>query len=319
MTQVRKIIRKMKDLHNVSNVKVTLEEAGQRIDNFLIRLCKGVPRSHVYRILRSGEVRVNSRRVAATYRLCADDVLRIPPIRMAPPKERTAIPSEFPIIFEDECVLVIDKPAGKAVHGGSGVSFGLIESLRAARSGSPMLELVHRLDRDTSGLLIVAKKRSALTDLHEQMRNGGVFKRYLVLVLGEWVGEQRTVSLPLKKYLNGTGERRVIVNRQEGVTAVTEFELVSKFAGYTLLSARLRTGRTHQIRVHLSHLGFPIAGDDKYGIFDRNRSLAKQGLSRLFLHAAELKFVHPITREAVHFECPLPQELELFLEDLQKC
>lgn len=309
----------MKDLHNVSNVRVSDGEAGQRIDNFLIRLCKGVPRSHVYRILRSGEVRVNSRRVAATYRLCAEDVLRIPPIRMAAPRAQTAVPAEFPVVFEDESLLVIDKPAGKAVHGGSGVSFGVIESLRAARQRADTLELVHRLDRDTSGLLMIAKNRRTLTRMHEQMRDGRVFKRYLVLVLGEWIGEGRTVSLPLKKYLNGSGERRVVVNREEGVAAVTEFEPVAKFKGYTLLSALLRTGRTHQIRVHLSHLGFPIAGDDKYGIFGRNRSLSKQGLSRLFLHAAELRFVHPVTGESMQFSCELPGELQGFLKSLDSC
>jgi 23S rRNA pseudouridine955/2504/2580 synthase len=308
----------MKDLHNVSNVKVSDGEAGQRIDNFLIRLCKGVPRSHVYRILRSGEVRVNSRRVAATYRLCADDVLRIPPIRMSLPKVRSAAPSEFPVVFEDDNLLVIDKPAGKAVHGGSGISFGVIESLRAARTGVSMLELVHRLDRDTSGLLIIAKSRATLTDLHAQMREAKIFKRYLVLVLGEWHAGKKTVSMPLRKFLSGGGERRVVVDRQDGVTAITEFEPAMKFKGYTLLSARLRTGRTHQIRVHLSHLGFPIAGDDKYGIFDRNRSLAKQGLSRLFLHAAELKFLHPASGENLRFECALPIDLQRFLDGLEK-
>ena len=318
MTQVRKIIRKMKDLHNVANVRVSDAEAGQRIDNFLIRLCKGVPRSHVYRILRSGEVRVNSRRVGPTYRLCVEDLLRIPPIRLSATKVRSAIPSEFPVVFEDEDLLVIDKPSGKAVHGGSGIDFGVIESLRAARANSTMLELVHRLDRDTSGLLMIAKNRRTLTKLHSQMREGQIYKRYLVLALGEWVGPGRTVSLPLKKYLDGSGERRVAVNRQEGVPAVTEFEPVARFKGYTLLSALLRTGRTHQIRVHLAHLGFPIAGDEKYGIFGRNRSLAKQGLSRLFLHATEIRFVHPGTGASLLFDCELPDELQQFMESLEK-
>lgn len=310
----------MKDLNNVSTVLVTEEEADQRIDNYLLRVCKGVPRSHIYRILRSGEVRVNSRRVAATYRLREADRLRIPPIRLASASQSQvqarARPMEFPVVFEDDAVLVIDKPAGVAVHGGSGVSYGIIESLRAARPDARFLELVHRLDRDTSGLLLVAKKRSALTSLHEQMRSGTVYKRYLALVLGGWAGGSKVVSLPLRKYLNHTGERRVSVDRLDGADAVTEFAPERRYEGFTLLSARLRTGRTHQIRVHLAHLGFPIAGDEKYGIFERNRTLAKQGLGRMFLHAAELGFQHPVGGEAVRFECRLPGELERFLGTL---
>ncbi|MBM3345811.1 MAG: RluA family pseudouridine synthase, partial [Betaproteobacteria bacterium] len=310
----------MKDLNNVSAVLVTEEEAGQRIDNYLLRVCKGVPRSHIYRILRSGEVRVNSRRVAATYRLREADRMRIPPIRLAAVSQaqiqaRTR-PMEFPVAFQDDAILVIDKPAGVAVHGGSGISNGIIESLRASRPEVRFLELVHRLDRDTSGLLLLAKKRSALAELHEQMRSGAVFKRYIALVLGAWEGGARVVSLPLRKYLNPTGERRVSVDRLEGSEAVTEFAPERKFEGFTLLSARLRTGRTHQIRVHLAHLGFPIAGDEKYGIFERNRILAKQGLRRMFLHAAELRFRHPVGGETVAFERPLPVDLKRFLETL---
>jgi len=310
----------MKDLNNVSTVLVTEEEADQRIDNYLLRACKGVPRSHIYRILRSGEVRVNSRRVAATYRLREADRLRIPPIRLASVSpaqlQARARPMEFPVVFEDDAVLVIDKPDGVAVHGGSGVSNGIIESLRASRPQARFLELVHRLDRDTSGLLLLAKKRSALTALHEQMRSGAVFKRYLALVLGAWEGGSRVVSLPLRKYLNHSGERRVSVDRLEGADAVTEFAPERRYEGFTLLSARLRTGRTHQIRVHLAHLGFPIAGDEKYGIFERNRTLLKQGLSRMFLHAAELRFQHPVGGETVVFECRLPGDLKRFLETL---
>ena len=306
----------MKDLNNVSNVLVAAEEAGQRVDNYLLRVCKGVSRSHIYRILRSGEVRVNSKRVAATYRLREADSIRIPPMRISAPAKMKAKPEEFPVIFEDEGLIIIDKPAGTAVHGGSGVSYGVIESLRAARPDAQMLELVHRLDRDTSGLLLIAKKRSVLTGMHEQMREGTIFKRYLALVLGKWEGGAKTVSLPLRKYLNQSGERRVSVDRADGVEARTEFAPERAFSGFTLLSARLGTGRTHQIRVHLAHLGYPIAGDAKYGIFERNRMLAKEGLSRMFLHATELRFLYPTTGVAMRYECALPAQLMRFLETL---
>ena len=306
----------MKDLNNVSNVLVAAEEADQRVDNYLLRICKGVPRSHIYRILRSGEVRVNSKRVTATYRLREADSIRIPPMRLSAPTKIHAKPEEFPVIFEDDGLIVIDKPAGTAVHGGSGVSYGVIESLRAARPQAQMLELVHRLDRDTSGLLLIAKKRSVLTGMHAQMRDGVIFKRYLALVLGKWEGGHKTVSLPLRKYLNQSGERRVSVDRVDGAEARTDFFPERTYSGFTLMSARLGTGRTHQIRVHLAHLGYPIAGDAKYGIFERNRVLAKEGLSRMFLHATELKFLHPASGANMRFECALPVELDRFLGTL---
>lgn len=289
-------------------------EAGQRIDNYLLRVCKGVPRSHVYRILRSGEVRVNSRRVDATYRLQDGDRVRIPPVRMAIRSRPAARPTEFPIIHEDDALLVIAKPAGVAVHGGSGVSFGVIESLRAARPGAKFLELVHRLDRETSGLLVLAKKRSALTALHADLREGRVFKRYLALATGNWTKASQIVSLPLRKFVSKSGERRVSVDKMDGMESRTDFRLERRLGEFSLLSCQLRTGRTHQIRVHLAHLGFAIAGDDKYGDFELNRSLAKQGLPRMFLHATELRLRHPVSGEELRLESPLPGDLQRFMD-----
>ena len=294
------------------------EGADQRVDNFLLRELKGVPRSHIYRLLRGGEVRVNSRRVDATYRLQQGDRVRIPPVRVAGPalgRSPIARDHGFPIVFEDDALLVVNKPAGAAVHGGSGVSFGVIERLRAARPEARRLELAHRLDRETSGLLIVAKKRSALTALHAALREGRVGKRYLVLVKGRWTRGARDVVLPLRKYLTPAGERRVNVE-EGGKESRTRFELVRACGAFTLLAARLDTGRTHQIRVQLAHLGFPMAGDDKYGDFELNRELARSGLKRMFLHAAELEFAHPTTGAALALSAPLPDDLQRFLDAL---
>jgi 23S rRNA pseudouridine955/2504/2580 synthase len=311
------IINKMKDLSNVASVEVDSASEGQRVDNFLMRVCKGVPRSHIYRVLRTGEVRVNSRRVDATYRLRPGDRVRIPPLRTAARAVRRAPPTSSlpPVVLEDDSLLVIDKPAGLAVHGGSGVSFGVIEQFRAARPLLKFLELAHRLDRDTSGLLVLAKKRSALTALHAALREGRVRKRYLALVVGRWKDGERRVSLPLKKYVTRSGERRVSVHR-EGRESQTVFRKERSLGDLTLLSADLLTGRTHQIRVQLAHLGFPVAGDDKYGDFARNRDLAKLGLGRLFLHAAELEFEHPATGKPVELRAPLPPALSRFLDSL---
>jgi 23S rRNA pseudouridine955/2504/2580 synthase len=311
------IINKMKDLSNVASVEVGAESEGQRVDNFLMRVCKGVPRSHIYRVLRTGEVRVNSRRVDATYRLQPGDRVRIPPLRTRGGAPKPAPPTApLPrVVHEDESLLVLDKPSGLAVHGGSGVSFGVIERFRAARPQLKFLELAHRLDRDTSGLLMLAKKRSTLTALHAALREGRVRKRYLALVLGRWRDEERRVSLPLKKYVTRTGERRVSVHR-EGRKSETVFRKERALRDFTLLSADLLTGRTHQIRVQLAHLGFPIAGDDKYGDFERNRGLAKLGLGRLFLHAAELEFVHPMSGATLRLSSPLPGPLARFLDSL---
>lgn len=293
---------------------------GQRIDNFLLKRLKGVPKSHIYRILRSGEVRVNSRRVGAAHRLQTGDRVRIPPVRLssrARPLPARSEPMPVSVLFEDEALLVIDKPAGVAVHGGSGVSQGVIERLRAARPQARFLELVHRLDRETSGVLLLAKKRSALTALHEALREGQVDKRYLVLVLGRWRNENRVVTLPLHKFVTHAGERRVAVD-EAGAQAKTVFRLERRFVGFSLLEAELKTGRTHQIRVHLSHLGFPIAGDDKYGDFAANKALAKRGLKRMFLHAAYVAFRHPLSGERLVIASPLPPELQDFVLSLEE-
>lgn len=293
---------------------ITEDESGQRIDNFLFRELKGVPKSHVYRILR-GEVRVNKKRIDPTYRLQAGDVLRLPPLRRAQREEAHVPALEFPVLYEDDALLAVDKPAGMAVHGGSGVSFGVIEQLRRARPEVKFLELAHRLDRETSGVLLIAKKRSALTGLHQLMRERASDKRYFALVLGEWYNQRQHVRFPLYKYDTPQGEKRVIV-RWDGQPAHTVFNLMQRWPGFSLLEAELMTGRTHQIRVHLAHLGYPIAGDDKYGDFARNRELARQGLKRMFLHAHRIAFRHPLGGQELCIEAPLAQELRQFLASL---
>jgi 23S rRNA pseudouridine955/2504/2580 synthase len=302
-------------------VTITEEEAGQRIDNYLLRVCKGVPKSHVYRILRSGEVRVNKGRIDQMYRLEAGDVVRIPPVRVAERSGPQSVPGlEFPVVFEDTHLLVIDKPAGVAVHGGSGVSYGVIEQLRAARPEAKFLELVHRLDRETSGLLLLAKKRSALTHLHEQMREGKTDKRYLSAVHGDWINKRQHVKLPLHKYTTPEGERRVVV-QAGGMESHTVFTLLRKWEKFALLEAELKTGRTHQIRVHLASTGFPILGDEKYGDFGLNKQMQKAGeghgpLRRMFLHAYQITFTHPDSGKQITLKAPLPAECERFLVSL---
>lgn len=305
--------------NSVAHVVIDDEEQGQRLDNFLIRRCKGVPKSHIYRILRSGEVRVNSRRVDATYRLCAGDNLRIPPIRIAErPKsevdEAAKQRVDLPILFEDEAMLVIDKPEGIAVHGGSGVSFGVIEALRRQRPQAKFLELAHRLDRETSGILLVGKKRLALTALHDMFREhgAGADKRYLVLVKGRWMNNTQHVKLPLLKYLTENGERRVSVDAQ-GKASHTVFRLLARWPEMSLLEAQLKTGRTHQIRVHLAHLGFPILGDEKYGDFPLNKDLKRDGLKRMALHAWRMAFRHPLTSGPMECVSPLPDGIGSYI------
>ncbi len=308
----------------VARLAVGAESAGQRIDNFLSRLLKGVPKSHLYRILRSGEVRLNGKRVAPDARVAEGDLVRVPPIRTAPRKPAAARAPALtvPVIYEDDDLIAVNKPAGLAVHGGSGIAYGLIESMRAARPGAKFLELVHRLDRDTSGLLLIAKRRVALIGLHRMLRDGEIDKRYLVLVRGRWRDQQRTVRLALHKFSTSEGERRVRVDAGTGRDAATTFRRLEVWREHdpplALLEAELLTGRTHQIRVHLSHLGFPLAGDDKYGDFAWNRTLAKAGLKRIFLHARRLAFRHPVTGESVELEAPLPRELATFLAILAK-
>jgi 23S rRNA pseudouridine955/2504/2580 synthase len=313
----------MNGLSKESVTFLEIDESGesQRIDNFLFKYLKGVPKSHVYRILRN-EVRVNKKRVDQTYRLKIGDLLRIPPIRVAEKPEAEFVPAvEFPILYEDDALLAVNKPAGVAVHGGSGVSFGVIEQMRSARPQAKFLELVHRLDRETSGVLLLAKKRSALTVMHEIMREGNSDKRYYALVLGQWKNARQHVKLPLHKFDTPQGEKRVMV-REGGQESYTIFTLKKSWAlqnnetGFSLLEAELKTGRTHQIRVHLTHLGFPIAGDDKYGDFVRNKALMKQGLKRMFLHAHSIAFNHPLTGEPLSITAPLPKELQSFVDRL---
>lgn len=305
--------------NSVTHLVVGEEEQGQRLDNFLIRVCKGVPKSHLYRILRSGEVRVNSGRVDATYRLVVGDKLRIPPIRIAERPQNEVDEAakqriDLPIIFEDEAMLVIDKPEGIAVHGGSGVSFGVIEALRRQRPQAKFLELAHRLDRETSGILLVGKKRLALTALHDMFREhgAGADKRYLVLVKGRWMNNTQHVKLPLFKYLTEGGERRVSVNA-DGKPSHTVFRLLARWPEMSLLEAQLKTGRTHQIRVHLSHLGFPILGDEKYGDFALNKALKRDGLKRMALHAWRMAFRHPLTAAPVECVAALPDGIKGYI------
>jgi 23S rRNA pseudouridine955/2504/2580 synthase len=304
----------------VQMLTISEEDAGQRIDNFLLKRCKGVPKSHVYQILRSGQVRVNKGRIDQLYRLQLGDIVRIPPVRVAETRPNNAPKSEFAILFEDAHLLIIDKPSGVAVHGGSGVSYGVIEQLRAARPDAKFLELVHRLDRETSGILILAKKRSALTNLHEQMRDGTTDKRYLTLIQGDWKNQRQHIKLPLHKYTAADGERRVRV-QADGMASHTVFSIVRRYDEFTLLEAELKTGRTHQIRVHLSASGFAMAGDDKYGDFALNRRLQKPegnriALKRMFLHAHKISFTHPDTGKTMTIQAPLPSDCEQFLQSL---
>lgn len=309
-------------------ITVDEESAGQRLDNFLIRMLKGVPKSHIYRIIRSGEVRRNKGRVSADDRVAAGDLLRIPPIRLSEHAEEKAAnpapPREFPMIHEDEAFLAIDKPAGVAVHGGSGVSFGVIEQIRQARPQARFLELVHRLDRETSGLLLIAKKKSALTALQDQFRERSTGKTYLALVKGAWPARLKVLDQPLHKFLLPDGERRVRVTSKddaEGMRSVTLVKVASRLHpptglagvspdGFTLLEVTIKTGRTHQIRVHLASAGYPIAGDDKYGDFELNRQLQRSGLKRMFLHAWRLALVHPVAGMPIELQSELPSELQ---------
>ncbi|NBS58590.1 MAG: RluA family pseudouridine synthase [Betaproteobacteria bacterium] len=306
-------------MNELSKARATMlevgeESVGQRIDNFLIRNLKGVPKSHVYRILRSGEVRVNSGRIKPDYRLVDGDKVRVPPVRVATPEARPPARSlALPVVFEDDALIVIDKPSGVAVHGGSGISFGVIESLRAERPRAKFLELAHRLDRDTSGLLMVGKKRTALVELHRMLRDGEVRKDYVAIVKGRWKGGGRKIDLPLHKYVTAEGERRVSV-RDDGQQAISLFKPLAAGDTASMLDIRLMTGRTHQIRVHAAHVGHPILGDDKYGDFDLNRALVKQGVKRLFLHARQLSLSHPISGEPLAFVSPLPPEMQRFLD-----
>ena len=313
---------------SVSLITVAEHETGQRLDNYLIKILKGVPKSHIHRIIRAGEVRLNKKRCKPDSRIQTGDLLRIPPVRTAE-KQRSsenraqAVPArEFTIIYEDDALLVIDKPAGTAVHGGSGVSFGVIEQIRRARPEARYLELVHRLDKDTSGLLMIAKKRSALVKLHEAIRNDHPKKIYLALGVGKLPNDSFHVKLPLFKYTGAQGEKMVRVS-EDGQSAHTIFRVLNRFSDdllhqvglshLTLVQATLKTGRTHQIRVHLQSQHCPIAGDERYGDYQANKRLQKLGLKRMFLHAAELHLDHPLTGEKLILKAPLPQDLAQFV------
>ncbi len=311
----------------VLHLTVDEEDAGQRLDNFLFRRLKGVPKTHVYRIVRSGEVRLNKGRVGAEHKIAVGDVVRVPPVRVStelPASVSMNVPArEFPLLFEDDSFLAIHKPAGVAVHGGSGVSSGVIEQLRHARPQARFLELVHRLDRETSGILLIAKKRSALRQLQDQFRERSTGKTYLALVKGDWPAKKKVLDQALHKYLLADGERRVKVVPPDHPDAMRSVSLVQLSdhlpdpalgssggqMGCSLLAVTIKTGRTHQIRVHLAHAGHVIAGDDKYGDFEWNRMLAKSGHKRMFLHAWKLSFAHPATQEQMSLLSPLPVEL----------
>jgi 23S rRNA pseudouridine955/2504/2580 synthase len=301
----------------VKTIAVEEDSAGQRLDNFLIRELKGVPKTHVYRIIRSGEVRVNKGRAQADTRLALGDLVRLPPVRVsdkvAEKLDKPAPPREFPILFEDDHLMAIDKPAGVAVHGGSGVSFGVIEQLRMARPQAKFLELVHRLDRETSGILLIAKKRSALVHLQTQFKDRETGKTYLALVKGTWPANKKVIDQPLHKYLLADGERRVKIvakDDPDGMRAITLVKVAKAFPDCTLLEVTIKTGRTHQIRVHLASNGHPIAGDDKYGDFEWNKALQKRGFKRMFLHAWKLQFAHPATNETIALVAASPPELK---------
>lgn len=303
----------------------------QRVDNYLAKHYKDVPKSHLYRILRSGEVRVNKKRVDASYKLQLGDLVRIPPMRTLPKMVSIATTSkpilQPSIIFEDEALLVINKPCGIAVHGGSGVSRGVIEQFRAERPQAKFLELVHRLDKETSGILMLAKKRAALIALQDAIRRHETDKRYLILVAGQWKNQQQRVRLNLQKHTLSNGERKVTVVKSnslpkksaDGVEvqhSETVFYLKQSIGDFSLLEAQLVTGRTHQLRVQLAHLGFPILGDEKYGNFELNKQLQKQGLKRMFLHAFKTTIQHPVSKQRLDLEAALPEELEIFIHTI---
>lgn len=299
------------------------EDAGQRIDNFLLKTLKGVPKSMIYRLLRKGEIRANKKRTKPEYKIQNEDLIRVAPIRISEntnevsTKLNIVANLEKQILFEDDRLIVINKPSGMAVHGGSGLSFGLIEAMRALRPDARMLELVHRLDRDTSGCLVIAKKRSALRHLHEQLRNKTVQKFYHALVKGQWSTKLTRVTEGLKKNDLKSGERVVVVDNINGKESETRFKVLKNFENATLIRAFPVTGRTHQIRVHCQIKGHPIACDSKYGYENFDEDMRKLGLKRLFLHAASIEFTHPSTDERIKIEAPLEHSLQNLLTKLK--
>ncbi|MCC2626154.1 MAG: pseudouridine synthase [Burkholderiales bacterium] len=304
--------------NQVNFYTVTEKDEYQRLDNLLAKLLKGVPKSYIYRIIRNKEVKVNNKKSDAHQKVTLGDIVRIPPVKVAEINAPIIPEGNFPVLYEDDYFLIIDKPSGVACHGGSGVSFGVIEQLRQNYPQAKFLELAHRLDRDTSGVLILAKKRQALVQIQEIIRNSKIKKYYLALTLGRWRDQIRNVKAPLFKYLTADGERRVRIDQVNGKFAHTIFSVVKSWEEYTLVKADIKTGRTHQIRVHLQHLGYPIAGDDKYGEFDKNKVLAKEGLRRMFLHACQIEFTHPVINEKLVIKSKLPAELEYFCKHIEQ-
>lgn len=311
------------DLRSVSFFDIDEDNSGQRIDNWLKRELKQVPTSYIYRILRKGEVRVNKKRIKPEYKLQTGDLLRLPPIKLDAEKPQTFTVGdkiknlvESSIIFEDKALIVLNKPSGLAVHGGSGLNFGVIEALRILRPELKQLELVHRLDRDTSGCLLIAKKRSVLRNLHEQLRNKTVDKRYWALVNGAWPSSLKVVQKPLYKNSLESGERVVRVDSKLGKASETRFKILRKLDRATLVEAFPVTGRTHQIRVHATASGYPIALDNKYGDDEFDLRMKKVGINRLFLHAAAISFTHPQTEERVRIEAPIDPKLKKAIEKL---
>ena len=312
------------DLPAVRRLTVDAESAGQRLDNYLMRILKGVPKTHVYRVIRSGEVRVNKGRASADTRVAEGDEIRVPPVRLPEPSAAVVPAREFPVLLEDEHLLAIAKPAGVAVHGGSGVSSGVIEQLRMSRQtpGAPVrfLELVHRLDKETSGVLLLAKKRSALVALQDQFRARDTGKTYAALVFGAWPKNLKVIDQALHKTLDSAGERHVYVvpaEHEDGRRSITLIKAQQAAGPCTLLDVSIKTGRTHQIRVHLAHAGYPIVGDPKYGDFAHNKAFAKERhFARMFLHARELSFDHPATGERITLAAPLPAECQTLLKQL---
>ncbi|EIW89984.1 23S rRNA pseudouridylate synthase [Alishewanella agri BL06] len=308
----------------VQMIEIEDDFIGQRIDNFLIARLRGVPKSVIYRVLRKGEVRVNKKRIKPDYKLEQGDVVRVPPLTVASEPDAVSVKLslvkdlEQHILYEDKDLIVLNKPSGMAVHGGSGLQFGVIEALRALRPDAKHLELVHRLDRDTSGCLLIAKKRSVLTHLHEQLRNKTVEKKYWALVAGDWDNKVRKVTEPLRKNTLQSGERVVKVDAAEGKPSETRFRILQRYQEGTLVEAFPVTGRTHQIRVHTACKGHPIACDDKYGDNQFSQQMQKIGLNRLFLHAFSLSFIHPISETTMRFEAPLDPKLSQTLERLNR-
>ena len=315
----------MKNTFESSNPQVQWLEIGeanyeQRLDNFLISYLKGVPKTRIYRMVRKGEVRVNKGRVDVSYKLAMGDIVRIPPVRVAEKNDDIIVQPtlkyslENHILFEDEGFIVLNKPCGFAVHGGSGINSGVIEALRQIRPQQKFLELVHRLDKETSGCLLIAKKRSVLKLLHEMFRGDGMQKTYLALLAGQFKRKKQVVDVPLLKNVAQGGERMVTVS-QAGKPAETLFTRLKAFQEATLVHAAPKTGRTHQIRVHATWLGHPIVGDDRYGKDEVNKAFKKRGYRRLFLHAEQLQFVHPVTGKPLHFVAPLPDDLQELLDN----